>query len=112
MDLGVWPAEKMMGRADSTARGREKPVKRPLAHRTPAETSRALPNNRGFPRALPGGKSPQAAPTPEALTPAPVAPVVVPEVDAGQLTIWDYQPRPAKPLLAPGTQLSLFEEEL
>ena len=41
-------------------------------------------------------------------------PVEAPGAEPGdnrQLTIWDYRPRPAKPLPPKGTQFSLFGDE-
>lgn len=71
-----------------------KPAKRPLEHREPeGVTSRALPEGRGFLRALPGGGEP-SGPRPSPVTP-PVAPVPVaaPADPSGQLDLLAWRPR-------------------
>lgn len=114
---GPWSLEELLD-ALLAVQPCDPPGSLPLSFHAPVETSRELPNGRGFLRALPGGKggAPAPTPTPEVPTPslaAPVAPVEVLGADPRQLTIWDYKPRrPAKPPPPPGTQLNLFEESL
>lgn len=71
-----------------------KPEKKTLVHRVPRETSRELPNGRGFLRALPGGGEPSGAGAP---TPSPVAPVAPAPVASaeptGQLDLLSWRPR-------------------
>ncbi len=100
-----------------------KPVAGPLALRPPrpgqvAPAARALPNGRGFLRAVPGtGGAPGASTSP---APPPASPAVAvaavasvqasaPAVDDRQLDLLAWRPRPAPPVnrLPPG-QLSLF----
>jgi IS1 family transposase len=106
---GPWSLDELLD-ALLTAEPCDPPAAQPLAFRAPEETSRALPNNRGFLRALPGGKGAPVAPTPEAPTPTPT----------GQLDLlaWRASTPAASPVLAPspvkslppkGTQLSLFD---
>ncbi len=101
------------------------PMAKPLAHRTPAGTSRALPGGRGFLRVVGGASSP-TGPTPAAAPPPPVAPVQVaaagslevaakPLEPTGQLDLFGWKPRaapPARPLPPKGTQLGLFGADL
>lgn len=85
------------------------PLPKPLAHRVPDVTSRALPNGRGFLRVLQGGNAP--VPSTGPATPPPVAVAAAPsaELPTGQLDLlsWKPKPPPAPKRLEPG-QLSLF----
>jgi len=89
------------------------PEKQPLAPRAPTTTARLLPNDRGFLRVVPSGGAP-AAPPPSPVTPpaAPMtaaAPVEPSAAATGQLDLFSWRPRPAKPLPPPGSQLNLFD---
>jgi len=99
----VWSLEEFLDAVLAEPAG-DKPVKVSLAHRTPTETARELPNGRGFLRALPGGKGAPSAPTP-----APTPPAVEPAAEdpPRQLSLLEWKPRPKKkPVLG---QLSLFD---
>jgi hypothetical protein len=83
------------------------PSAQPLTFPKPAETSRELPNGRGFLRALPGGKGAPAAPDPSPVTPAATAaapPAAVPPADPRQLDLLAWRPKPRAVV-----QLSLFD---
>lgn len=90
---GPWSIEELLDALLATEPC-DPPSARPLAVPKPAETSRELPNGRGFLRALPGGKTALAPPTPEVPPPAPAAPSAL---------VSRHAKLPLK-----GTQLSLF----
>jgi len=111
MQLGitdhVWTIEEFQA-ALLTAGPCEAPEKQALVSRVPEVTHRELPTGRGFLRVIDGGKVKPVAPTPIAPTPAPIAAVAVPVIDAtGQLDLLSLR-TPRKP---GAIQLSLFDDE-
>jgi IS1 family transposase len=104
-----WSLEELMVAALEEPAG-EKPEARPLTFREPTTTARALPAGRGFMRvvgATGSGAASSPGPAPTPATPAAVTPS--PSTDpTGQLDLWAWKPRPARPLPPPGTQMSLF----
>ncbi len=111
-----WTIGEMM-EAALTAEPCEAPRPVALALRPGTAAARELPNGRGFLRALPGGKGSAPSISPDAPTPAPVAPAVEvaiassgAPVDDRQLSLLDWKPRDAKPVPLHGTQLNLFGE--
>jgi IS1 family transposase len=88
----------------------DKPVKQPLAHRTPEGTSRELPNGRGFLRAIDGGNAPSTGPAPAtpplAAVPGDTTPALRFDAD-GQADLFSWTPK-TRPLPPVGTQLDLF----
>jgi hypothetical protein len=112
---GPWSIEELLD-ALLAAERCDPPAAQPLTIPKPAETSRELPQGRGFLRALPGGKSPQGSPTPAAPTATPTPMVAAPALSAaptGQLDLlaWRAPTPSAPPMLPPkGTQLSLFAD--
>jgi IS1 family transposase len=70
-----------------------KPEKKPLVHRTPEQTARALPDGRGFLRVVQGGAgSPAPQPGPATPPAAPSMPVVADDV-TGQLDLLSWRPK-------------------
>ncbi len=83
------------------------PVVQALTFRKPEGAARELPNGRGFLRLVQGDGA-SAAPSPAPAPPAaPVVAPVEPSADpTGQLDLFAWRPRRAKPLPPKGTQLS------
>lgn len=111
----IWELEELLDALLSVSE-MPAPLPKPLAYRKPEGTARELPNGRGFLRLVGDGNGPSAPPPAPAPPPAapialvqPSAPAI--EVDARQLDLFSWKPRPAPPAppkqLQPG-QLSLF----
>jgi IS1 family transposase len=111
----VWSLPELMEAALTEPAGEERREFKPLVipEPPPEVTARALPNGRGFLRALPGGNAPAPAPAP---APPPAVPAVaaVPaappaEEPTGQLDLLAWRPK-VREVPPKGAQLTLFDE--
>lgn len=70
-----------------------KPEKKPLVHRVPRTTSRALPEGRGYLRVVEGAGSPAPGLGPATPPAAPLALVPAAAEPSGQLDLFEWRPR-------------------